>query len=322
MIFARTTRSCFASLLSATLLSVVLSACAGGGGTQSPTPLQQSVTASSPNQNQLNTTTTPAAYSTFRYHLYPVKERGAAVKTQAVNYPADLQYFGGPVVTTALSHNVYVDCAASCWGNPQLFLDNLNDSTFIHVVDQYVHATANYRYRFGENYSAYVKFTTNQMSENQIINVVHAAALRLGGGYHNIYHVFLPAGIDTCIQGTTECYSPDNLPNWSFCAYHSSVDFSDAAGHVLFTVEPYQAVFGCSVANGPNSMLVDSTDSTLSHEYIETLTDPDPNSAWFNLTFNGEVADLCAGYDDVDTLYYNRYDIQEEYSNKLHGCTN
>ena len=325
MIFARTTRSCFASLLGATLISVVFSACAGGGGTQSLPQTQQSLNASNPSQLNTPATSTspaPAISSSFRYHLYPLSERGAAIKTEAVHYPADLQFFGGAVVTSALSHNVYVDCAASCWGDPQEFLDNLNDSTFIHVVDQYVHATANYRYRFGANYSASLKFSTNVITQAQIVNLVHLAALRLGGGYHNIYHVFLPAGIDTCISGTTECYSPDIPQNWVFCAYHSSVDFSDTAGHVLFTVEPYQAVLGCSINNGPNGLVMDSTDSTLSHEYIETITDPDPNSAWFNQNFNGEVADLCAGYDDADLLFFKKYEIQEEYSNKVHACTN
>ncbi|MBV8639373.1 MAG: hypothetical protein JO322_14935 [Candidatus Eremiobacteraeota bacterium] len=239
-----------------------------------------------------------------------------------MNYPADLQYYGGAMVTSALSHDVYVNCSASCWGNPQEFLDNMNNSSFIHIVDQYVHSTANNRYRFGLNYSATVRFTSNQISQAQIINIVHSAALKLGGGYSNIYNVFLPQGIDTCIEGSTSCYSPDNEADWTFCAYHSSVDFNDKAGHVLFTVEPYQDVFGCGVFNGPNSTLVDSTDSTLTHEYIETVTDPDPNSAWFNQNFQDEAADLCASYDDDDFIYSHHYELQEIYSNKIHGCTN
>src|ERR1700751_3572947 len=104
MIFARTTRSCFASLLGATLISVVLSACAGGGGTQSLPQTQQSLNASNPTQANTPTTSmspTPAISSSFRYHLYPVSERGAAIKTETLHYPADLQFFGGAVVTSA-----------------------------------------------------------------------------------------------------------------------------------------------------------------------------------------------------------------------------
>ncbi len=320
MTFARTARSCFASLFGATLIGVVLSACSGGSGIQNLPTSQQSQNATSPIQQNTNATT--AAVSSFKYHLYPTHERSLAVKAQAVNYPADLQYYGGRVVTSALFHNVYIDCAASCWGNPQEFLDNLNNSSMIHVVDQYVHSTANYRYRFGANYASTVNFQTNMLTQTQIVNIVHAAALRFGGGYGNIYNVFIPAGLDTCIDGTDECYSPDNQANWTFCAYHSSVDFSDKAGHVLFTVEPYQNVFGCSVISGPNSALEDSTDSTLSHETFETISDPDPDSGWFNMNFLDEMADECASYDDVDQIYSHKYELQEEYSNKIHGCTN
>lgn len=323
MTFARTLRSCFAWIFGATLIGVVLSACSGGNGVQSLPSSQQSQNATTTNTNQQTPNATTATFSQFRYHLYPVHERGPAVRAQAVNYPADLQFYGGRVVTSAISHDIYVNCAASCWGNPQEFLDNLNDSTFIHVVDQYVHTTANYRYRFGSNYAATVKFTTsNMISANQIINLVHAAALRFGGGYTNIYHVFLPEGIDTCMEGTTTCYSPDNPANWAFCAYHSSVDFSDKSGHVLFTVMPYQDVFGCATTGGPNPELVDSTDSTLTHEYIETITDPDPDGAWFNMNFDDEAADLCASYQDTDLIYSHKYEIQEIYSNRIHGCTN
>lgn len=322
MTFARTARSCFAWIFVAALIGAALSACSGGSGVQSLPSSQQSQNAA--NTNQQNTNATTAAFSSFRYHLYPVHERGpAARRAQAVNYPADLQNLGGAVVTSTLSHNIYINCAYSCWGNPQEYLDHLNNSTFIHVVDQYVHSTANYRYRFGANYAATVAFTTsNIISESQIIAIVHRAALRFGGGYKNMYHVFLPQGVDTCMDGSTSCYSPDNQANWTFCAYHSSVDFNDTAGHVLFTVEPYQAVSGCATTGGPNSMLVDSTDSTLTHEYIETITDPDPDSAWYNSNFNDEAADLCASYDDTDLMYGAKYEIQEIYSNRIHGCTN
>jgi len=319
MTFARTARSCFVSLC-ATLLAVALSACAGGTGNTTLPRSQQGTSALTTQQMPTPATT---AFSHFRYHLYPIHNgAAAAMKTQAINYPADLQYFGGAVVTSAVDHNVYVDCQASCWGDPQQFLDNLNDSTLIHVVDQYVHQTANYRYRFGYNYAATVNFaSSNMMSNNQIINVVHLAALRFGGGYHNVYNVFLPAGVDTSIA-SSQCYSPDQSQNWTFCAYHSSVDFSDKAGHVLYTVEPYQEVPGCTVSNPTNSLLADSTDSTLSHEHIETITDPDPDSAWFNANFNDEVADLCASYDDSDLLYSRKYTIQEFYSNQAHACVN
>jgi hypothetical protein len=57
-------------------------------------------------------------------------------------------------------------------------------------------------------------------------------------------------------------------------------DFSDI-GHVLFSVEPYQNVPGCSVGTpSPNGVVVDSQASVLSHEMFETITDPDGTAWW------------------------------------------
>jgi hypothetical protein len=68
------------------------------------------------------------------------------------------------------------------------------------------------------------------LSDNDILQIVHTAASTLGAGYHHIYHVFLPKGVDECFVGTTQCYSPDNPSTFVFCAYHGSVTYSDI-GH-------------------------------------------------------------------------------------------
>lgn len=67
-------------------------------------------------------------------------------------FPADLAYHGGPVVTSAEHDLVFFDCPAgpaTCWGSPGTFLRRLNDSAFIHLTDQYVGTTANFRYPVG-----------------------------------------------------------------------------------------------------------------------------------------------------------------------------
>src|SRR6266436_1519008 len=65
-------------------------------------------------------------------------------------YPADLSNPAhGRVLTTTQSDNVYVNCAASCWGTPSNFLTKLATSNFIHVTDQYVGSTGNNRYTVG-----------------------------------------------------------------------------------------------------------------------------------------------------------------------------
>jgi hypothetical protein len=250
-------------------------------------------------------------------------------------YPADLSFFGGNLVTTAESHDIYLNCPTSCWGNPAGFLNDLGKSNLIHLVDQYVNTSSNNRYTKGKSVSLQETFFTNTLGQNDLLALVHAAAVQLAAtGYNNIFHVFLPQGIDTCFDLTNVCYSPDNPSTFFFCAYHGSVDFSDI-GHVLFTVQPYQAVAGCEVAPpNPNSELADSTNSVLSHELFETITDPDPPTGWVansSLDEQGfEIADECQPIGNQNfqfltpTFLLNgkKYELQLEYSNKFHGCAN
>lgn len=258
-------------------------------------------------------------------------------------YPSDLDYFGGAVVTHMFSNPVYVNASmcggvASCWGNPAQFLRDLGDSDFIHVTDQYTGTRGDYD--LGRHVNATATPTTNKNKLTVIdlpalLGIVHDAAVALGvttGGYNHEFHVFLPQGIDTCFPGDNVCYSPDNLATFAFCAYHGSLVFSDI-GHVMLSVEPFQNVPGCqSAPPNPNGMLADSTNSVLSHELIETITDPD-GDAWIannSLIASGaEIGDLCeptgnANFQFLDSylnLNGHPYELQLEYSNRFHACS-
>jgi hypothetical protein len=276
----------------------------------------------------------------------PTSEATAEDNDQ-IRFPGDLTYNGGPVVTAAESHAIYLlphgKCPiATCWGNPEGFLGDVEISEFAHITDQYVHSGASNRYTVGKH--TMISYTptpkTAPLTDLDMQAVVHAVAALSGQtGYGHIYHVFLPPGQDECFTATDHvCYSPDVPATFVFCAYHSSVDFKDI-GHVLYSVEPFQNVNGCSVRPGtPNGQLVDSTNNVLSHELIETITDPD-GTAWFNILDNGlfgqEIGDECSflavaaitpkliivGFDpSVFTLGKHRYAIQPEYSNDAHAC--
>jgi hypothetical protein len=240
-------------------------------------------------------------------------------------YPADLSNpTRGKVLTSAQSNNVYVNCAPSCWGAPSTFLARLAVSNLIHVTDEYVGATANNRYTVGTATSINTPLPA-KLSSNNILQLVHTAAKAHGSGYDHIYHIFLRSGVDVCTSANV-CYSPDNTSTFVFCAYHGAADFRDI-GHVLYTVEPYQNVAGCSVAQpSPNGAVVDSTSSTLSHELIETITDPDGN-AWFAqnslIEYGAEIGDICEnpfGRYGAFSVAGRQYAIQPEYSNKFHAC--
>jgi hypothetical protein len=265
----------------------------------------------------------------------PENTATAAVLSSPYFYPADLTKGTGPTLKTTTHHALYVDYTgtiAANWGNPEQFLKDLNASTFIHLADQYVGSTANNRYAVGGNASITYSFYGNVLYEHEIWAIAHAAAVHYGSGAGHLYHVFLPKGMDTCMDLTSSCYSPDNTQTWAFCAYHSAVTFSDI-GTVLFTVEPYQNVAGCAVQTpSPNGQLADSTNSVLSHETFESITDPGAGNGWINhvdLSLQGsEIGDECQPYVNsssdflVPTFMINgkKYEVQLEYSNTYHAC--
>ena len=249
-------------------------------------------------------------------------------------YPADVTKLvsTGKTITSAQSHPIFINCSpagGSCWGDPQVFLTNLGASNFIHLVDQYVGSTAVNRYTVGTIFTASVTIFAGTsgvptLSENDILALVHSAAKAAGTGYGHVYHVFIPQGVDTCMD-EGPCYSPDNPATSVFCAYHFTVHFSDI-GTVYYTVEPFQDVAGCAVPPGsPNGALIDSTASTLSHELFESITDPDIHTGFRALNsgavLGSEIGDLCGGVlFGIVSLNTKNYGIQLEYSDFYHAC--
>jgi hypothetical protein len=84
-----------------------------------------------------------------------------------------------------------------------------------------------------------------------------------------------------------------------------------------------------SILQAPNGVPVDSTNNVLSHELIETITDPDAN-AWWNgsdVALDGaEIGDECEfiianGFNPSIIHADGRiYAVQPEYSNGKHVC--
>ena len=323
-------------------VTLALAACGGGGsGTVVPNaptisqvapPVQDSseislgtLSVDPSDTTALAATLDAQAFASPVIGRQPMLSRVTQLIERATSYPDDLAYNGGPVVKAAKSIDLYVNCAASCWGTPSTFQANLSKSTFVHLLDQYIHLTSNYRYTYGG--SVAVSYATNKtLQDSDIYSIIHAAAKKYGAGYGVMYHVFLARGVNECSNNAGGCYSPSNPSNWTYCAYHGYNQFSDV-GHVLYSVEPYQNVNGCQVTGrSPNGLLVDSTASTLSHESFEAFTDPDvpTNIAWYNNNL-GEIGDICAPANGVATgvvaLNGHNYGIQPEYSNKYHKCT-
>jgi hypothetical protein len=319
-------------------------------------PVEMTVTAG-------DVATATAFASNMRYHLYPAKTpagKAVSLDSAGITFPARKHPLSGPISTlpsfppgtgfypdqlfkvsstgativTTKSHPIYINMAscggtvAACWGNPALFLSDLGASSMIHLLDtQYVPSTANNRYIVGASFTANLTIYPGTsgvptLGENDILGLVHAAGKIGGTGYGHVYHVFLPKGVDHCFD-EGPCYSPDFGPTFAFCAYHFTVKFADI-GNVYYTVEPYQNVPGCQVPLGtPNGQLIDSTNSVLSHETFESITDPDINTGFRSLNnpFGAfEIGDECDFIVIGVTLNTRPYAIQGEYSNKYEAC--
>jgi hypothetical protein len=252
--------------------------------------------------------------------------------------PVDLGYFDAlpttaHTLTSTKQWNVYLGCPSNdqtCWGNPQQFITDLNASKFIHVVDQYVGSTAPKRYPLSSTFIFNSSPVGTFLSEAATFNWLHAAVGAVGGagasGTGNIFHLYLNAGIDVCADPYDSiCYSPDNLPTFYFCGYHSYVDFGDY-GRVYFTVEPYQQVNGCFLS-APD--LTSATANVLSHEIFEAITDPNLD-AWYGGGYpinntGEEIGDECVWlhiYSQKLSPLHPAYWTQNEYSNKYHACVN
>jgi hypothetical protein len=250
----------------------------------------------------------------------------ASAAAPPVDSPFDLTYFGGALLHAATAFNVYVNCPdgpAACWGSGQLtpatFLRDLNHDNFIRLMNEFIGSDAKGNFPVQELSTTATFSQPTTASIDDIVGIVFSASSFTGvTGYSAVYHIFLPQGTDMCFDAQT-CYSPDNFDTFVFCAFHFSVDF-DANTHVLFTVEPYQFVPGCAIPGQTPHGVIDATASTVSHEQMETMMDPD-GDAWFNGLTGNEGSDLCSAIGSNELIGHHAYFIQKEYSNKVHGCT-
>jgi hypothetical protein len=143
----------------------------------------------------------------------------------------------------------------------------------------------------------------------------------------DIYFLVTPNGFGSC-----ETSGPDNCAlggtqSGSYCGYHTS----NSDGTILYAVIPYNAAPGhCQSGNPrPNSSTADPTISTVSHEHIETVTDP-LGTGWMDAS-GEEVADLCissygrnrGGSGSTawnEAVHGGHYYLQQEWSNDDRSC--
>lgn len=170
---------------------------------------------------------------------------------------------------------------------------------------------------------------TDAQLQAEIAKVLAAKGWSAGLGRE--FFVFTPLQVGSCIDSdsSTCAYS-------YYCAYHSS--FTSGAGTVVYANEPYAALpaagNACDSGERPNGDDADAAINLVSHEHIESVTDPLLN-AWFDQA-GFEIGDKCAwifgqllgstGGSGTDTDYNEQigggqYYLQEEWSNRTYDAS-
>jgi hypothetical protein len=112
----------------------------------------------------------------------------------------------------------------------------------------------------------------------------YLAANNLPEDMSHIYALMFPAQVENAFSST------DSYPA-NYCAYHNYIQ--NGTNTILWMNEPAPILGGCSGGQSPNNdPVADAEISILSHEIIESMTDPLVN-AWLDSKGN-EIGDECA----------------------------
>jgi hypothetical protein len=161
--------------------------------------------------------------------------------------------------------------------------------------------------------------------ETEIEHVVHADHLPSTG--NDIYFLVMPDGLGSCEFNGPDFCALGGTTDGSYCGYHSSTPSG-----LLYAVIPYNGLAGHCQSNNPrpNTNAADPAISTLSHESVETITDPFTEQGWIDPSGN-EIADLCytefgpalggtglSAYNEV--IHGGRFYLQEVWSDEDGAC--
>ena len=133
-----------------------------------------------------------------------------------------------------------------------------------------------------------------------------------------------PPGVQSCFDATS-----DGCSGTVFCAYHSYAPYE---GSQIIYADLPELGSKCEPAQRPDDSSAEAVLNSLSHEHIESITDPEPNGGWEELApIEEELADKCeASYgqplgSNADGEYNevingHEYYTQEIWSNQGHEC--
>ena len=111
---------------------------------------------------------------------------------------------------------------------------------------------------------------------------------------------------------------PGGFSGSSFCGWHAST--TSPGGNISYTNLPFVPDLGVGACTTLSpAHVLDGYESTETHEFAESTTDPFPSTGW--LAKNGEeIGDLCISSDTRETFGTTTYDMQGLWSNQARAC--
>jgi hypothetical protein len=267
----------------------------------------------------------------------PAGMHGASAAAASSN---NLVYNGGPVENAGSTNYAIfweppLQTSVSATYNSLIsrFLTDIGGTSLYGVASQYYQTVGGVnqfianKATFGGSWLDTSLYPGPALTDSEIQSEVSKAMAANGwtGGVGHEFFVF--TGKNEIVCAGAEC------SNAVFCAYHSS--FASGSSTVLYADQPYTNTLptGCNAPTSPNGDPdADSTINVISHELMETVTDPEVgtplNIAWQD-TSGSEIGDKCnfmfgptdAGGADLRLANGNGYIVQQEWSNAIAGCS-
>lgn len=272
----------------------------------------------------------------------------ANVNRSQATTASNLQYYGGKVMLTSKTYAIWWAPAGYSFNSTYKsliarYFGDIGGSAFYNIVHQYYQGTSATpiinNSTFGGQWTDTTAFPRSGTASNPLQDAdIQASVTRAvtangwSAGYGNLYLVFTPQGVESCID-SLDCTPGTSHP--VYCAYHGS--FVSGSTY-LYANMPYAATWGSScgtVRKSPNGNAAADTEiSIISHEHFEAVTDADPPpggpnppiTAWTDST-GYEIGDKCAYVYGTKarngsniTLNGHPYIMQLEWSNAVSGC--
>jgi hypothetical protein len=218
----------------------------------------------------------------------------AGVVPEGTGATPELEYHGGAIVANPEPYVVRWGAAvdSTVASTAYSFLQDLSTSAYMDWLSQYDSPSQRIGRGAGATDGGTItpSNTSTTLSSAAIgaeLNAQIAAGNLLSPDANTIYVVFLPPGVTTTLGSAKSCTD--------FCGYHTSVANTNSHfgyGTLRYAVIPDMSASTCS-CHGTPSILGDNI-SVTSHEFTETVTDPDNGGGWWDNSSGNEIGDICA----------------------------